>query len=440
MKQNLLIIPAGPTSLFQNWNDYSKFNFDTAIISWSNTELQNTQYATYKENISGQKWRIVSEFVKLHDLSQYEYIWVLDDDCLTTPEGIDATFNFCKEHNLDLSQPALTPDSFGTHPSSYLIPGAKFHITNTVEIMCPIFSQQAWVSCSEHFGLMPLGVGYGLEGHWTHVLDSETGTTKFGGQVAVIDMYPVKHTKPVAGPGDYARMGIDPNNDGMYFYNLNPIDWSFKTLGVIKNETGTLKDLYSELSLRYDPSQTGSGYFTDKGTDHTYMDFYGQYFSKYKSDVKLLEIGIMSGGSVYLYSKYFKKYDLTAIDLNNTFFFEQRPFHDALLNDPNIHLYFKTDSTDTEFTKDISDEKYDIIIDDGHHEIGTQLSTFKNWFPKTKKGGMYFIEDVPDGKGNELMSNVKAYLAENNINAEVNIWNGAIHRRIDDVIIYINKL
>ena len=233
MKQNIVIIPAGPNALFQNWTDYSKFNFDTAIINWSNADLKNTEHATYKENIVGQKWRIVSEFAKLHDLSQYEYIWVLDDDCLTTPEGIEATFNMCKEYDLDLAQPALTPDSFGSHKSTFLIPGAKLHITNTVEIMCPIFSQRAWAACSIHFGLMPLGIGYGLEGHWTRMLDSESGTTKFGGKVAVIDMYPVKHTKRVNGPSDYARMGMNPDDDGMYFHKLDSSPWSFNTLSVV---------------------------------------------------------------------------------------------------------------------------------------------------------------------------------------------------------------
>jgi hypothetical protein len=232
MKKNLLIIPASAGALFQEWSDYSGFNFDVGIINWTGAQLRNTEHATYVENIPGQKWKIVAEFVHRHNVSQYEYIWILDDDCLTTPEGVEATFNFCKEHNLDMAQPALTPDSFKTHPSTFLIPGAKMHITDTVEIMCPIFSQRAWPVCSEHFGKMPAGVGYGLEGYWVDVLESNSGTTKFGGRVAVIDLYPVKHTKTVTGPAQYHAMGINPDDDGRYFANLG-YGWSFKTLEVI---------------------------------------------------------------------------------------------------------------------------------------------------------------------------------------------------------------
>lgn len=232
MKDNLLIIPSGPTALFQYWEDYSNYNYDLGIINWSGANLSNTENASYVENISGQKWKIVAEFASRHDLSSYEYIWILDDDCLTHPATIAATFELCKEFNLDLAQPALTPDSSRTHPPTFLIPWAKLHITNTVEIMAPIFSQRAWPDCSEHFGKMPLGVGYGLEGYWSDILESASGTTKFGGRVAVIDVYPVKHTKIVTGPTDYARMGIDPGDDGRYFQSLG-YGWSFNTIEVI---------------------------------------------------------------------------------------------------------------------------------------------------------------------------------------------------------------
>jgi hypothetical protein len=232
MKTNLLIIPAGPNALFQQWGDYSNCNFDLVVLNWTSAPLTNLEHAAYVETTPGQKWKIVADFAGKQDLSQYEYIWILDDDCLTTPEGVEATFNFCKEHNLDMAQPALTPDSFRTHPSTFLIPGAKMHITDTVEIMCPIFSQRAWPECSEHFGKMPAGVGYGLEGYWAGVLDSKSGTTKFGGRVAVIDLYPVRHVKTVTGPAEYARMGIDPNDDGRYFQQLG-FGWSFNTIEVV---------------------------------------------------------------------------------------------------------------------------------------------------------------------------------------------------------------
>jgi hypothetical protein len=233
MKQNLLIIPSSSSALFQSWGNYSHYDFDLAVINWSGAILTNLEDAIYVENIKGLKWKIVSEFASKHDLSNYEYIWIMDDDCLTTFENVEATFKFCKENNLDLSQPALTSNSYRTWPSTFHIVGAKMHITNTVEIMTPIFSRVAWPECSAHFSKMPLGVGYGLEGYWSGILESASGNTKYGGKVAVIDAYPVVNTKMVTGPQQYQQMGIDPNQDGMYFSNLGFGVWDFKTIEII---------------------------------------------------------------------------------------------------------------------------------------------------------------------------------------------------------------
>jgi len=234
MKNNLLIIPSGPSALFQTWGSYSQYSFDLAVINWSGETLTNLEDAAYVENTKGQKWKIVGEFANKNDLSNYEYIWVMDDDCLTTFDNIEATFNFCKENNLDLAQPALTPDSHRTHPPTFFIPDAKMHITNTVEIMAPIFSRAVWPECSAHFTKMPLGIGYGLEGYWSKTLGGANGNTKYGGKVAVIDAYPVVHTKMVTGPYQYHMMGLDPNQDGSYFHDMGFGNWEFKTVEVIQ--------------------------------------------------------------------------------------------------------------------------------------------------------------------------------------------------------------
>ena len=44
--------------------------------------------------------------------------------------------------------------------------------------------------------------------------------------------------------------------------------------------------------------------------------------------------------------------------------------------------------------KNFKDEFYDIIIDDGLHTVESQINTFKLYFPKLKKQGIYVIEDV----------------------------------------------
>lgn len=232
MKRDLLIITCGPQALFQGWGDYTSYNFDVALIRWGQHPLTNTGSARYFEDIVGHKWKIISEFNSRHDLSPYEYIYCLDDDCVTNWHLIQETFNFCRENNLDLAQPALAEGSYYSHSFTLMVPGAKMHVMNTVEIMCPIFSQRVWTECIAPAKEMPIGIGYGYEGYWASQLESKTGTTKYGGRVAVIDRYPVLHSKPVTRMEDWQARGLDPAVDGIWFHDQG-YAWTFDTIEVI---------------------------------------------------------------------------------------------------------------------------------------------------------------------------------------------------------------
>jgi hypothetical protein len=217
MKKNLLIMTSGPDALFQDWGSYKDYNFDVAIIRWKDIELKNTQDATYNLHIPGYKFHIIDKFRKIHDISEYEYIWCLDDDCMTNWSLIDATFKFMKDENLDLAQPALESSGHWSWEQTKAVIGSKMRITDTVEIMAPIFSQRAWqVCCDDILEKLPFGAGYYLEGYWKAKLESQSGTTKFGGRVAIIDRLPVYHTKPATSPTEWNERGVDAGADGRY--------------------------------------------------------------------------------------------------------------------------------------------------------------------------------------------------------------------------------
>ena len=71
----------------------------------------------------------------------------------------------------------------------------------------------------------------------------------------------------------------------------------------------SLSQLYNDLAKRYG-SPTGEMVFTfsDKGSMHSYIEFYERYFSSKRDSVRLLEIGMMTGGSLHLWQKYFSQY------------------------------------------------------------------------------------------------------------------------------------
>ena len=67
----------------------------------------------------------------------------------------------------------------------------------------------------------------------------------------------------------------------------------------------SMVELYDEINAKYKHGESG---FTDKHLPyHTYLGYYENEFKKYKKNVKLLEIGVWRGGSIYLWTKYFDK-------------------------------------------------------------------------------------------------------------------------------------
>ena len=106
-------------------------------------------------------------------------------------------FNMGKHHSFDLWSPAMGEGSYISHRATARRPEYDFRISNVVEIMCPFWTRRALEACLPDFVDAPNKQGYGLEYSWEAILESRNGKTKFGGWVAIVDKYPMVHTKPV---------------------------------------------------------------------------------------------------------------------------------------------------------------------------------------------------------------------------------------------------
>jgi FkbM family methyltransferase len=155
-------------------------------------------------------------------------------------------------------------------------------------------------------------------------------------------------------------------------------------------------------------------YGTDKAISG-YSKSYEYLFNDIKNDVtSLLEIGIGSldanvdgnfrqiiesdyngvsynhykqGGSLRVWRDYFPNAQVAGIDIAE----------DCKFTEARICTYI-CDSTDKHACdKQLSTSMFDIIIDDGLHKAATQLQTLKNFFGRTRFGGLYIIEDLGGG-------------------------------------------
>jgi hypothetical protein len=122
---------------------------------------------------------------------------------------------------------------------------------------------------------------------------------------------------------------------------------------------------------------------------HNYEGAYWRFFKDIQFTAKsVLEIGVESGKSLYMWREFFPNARIFGIDINL----------DCLkLEDQDNRLCVKVgDQSDPEFLKQISQMAggFDVVIDDGSHIPEHQIITFETLFPLMRSPGIYVVEDM----------------------------------------------
>lgn len=200
-----------------------------------------------------------------------------------------------------------------------------------------------------------------------------------------------------------------------------------------------LSEIYNDLANLYG-DKNGEMVFTfsDKGSMHSYIDFYESYFQSKRDSVRLLEIGMMTGGSMHLWQRYFEQYQLVGLDLNTTWN-QSRPFQSQIENDPNVTLMFGINSRQPAPVT-LEPNSFDFIIDDGDHTVMAQMDTFAHYWPLTAPGGTYFVEDVIGPTQIEILYRfLDDYQQKNSQQFDINHYKGFKLNRADDQILAITR-
>ena len=139
----------------------------------------------------------------------------------------------------------------------------------------------------------------------------------------------------------------------------------------------SIKDLY----------QKHRGKVSDKWS--IYLDVYEEKLNQFqKLPIKLFEIGILNGGSLEIFSKYFSNAKLILgcdIDPKCKNLQYRESNIKVIVGDVNA------ESTKNEVNKF---DKFDLIVDDGSHNSDDIVKTFCNYFNHLKDGGLFIIEDL----------------------------------------------
>jgi cephalosporin hydroxylase len=103
--------------------------------------------------------------------------------------------------------------------------------------------------------------------------------------------------------------------------------------------------------------------------------------------IKLLEIGILNGGSLEMWRHYFgPDAKIVGVDINPAC--KEHEF-------PGVHVRIG-DQSDEGFLQSLIDEfgEFDLVIDDGSHHVAHVKKTFEYLYPRIAPEGIYFIEDT----------------------------------------------
>lgn len=188
-RRNLVVVRAGDNSLHGGWLEGEERQFDLLVSSYGNRERPASDRADYWIRQKGPKFPPLHDLFKAGIFSDYQYVWLPDDDLKTSARTIDGFFEMCRSFSLKIAQPALAPGSYWSHDVTLAVRDSRLRFTNFVEVMCPAFSREALALCASTFE--HADTAWGLDYAWRKLIQADQRS------MAVIDAHTVLHTRPV---------------------------------------------------------------------------------------------------------------------------------------------------------------------------------------------------------------------------------------------------
>ena len=132
--------------------------------------------------------------------------------------------------------------------------------------------------------------------------------------------------------------------------------------------------------------------FTNQ-SGHGFSKFYEEKLEGYKNKkIKILEIGSYAGASAAAFSKYIPNSTIFCFDINiSNFKYRSNNIH---VFGVDINNQKKIQKTLNKIFTEHKFNEFDLIIDDGSHNLSDILISLKSFFKILKKKGIFIIEDL----------------------------------------------
>ncbi|MBO2008269.1 DUF707 domain-containing protein [Hymenobacter negativus] len=208
--RNLIIAPCGNSStLFAtDWlNDKAAKEFDVCLMFYHANIDDASRYegVEYFYHLKDFKYRMLHQLLTTEApqlLADYDYFYFLDDDIAIGTTAINRLFELSRTFGTWVSQAALSHNSFCSWPMFKQNPNCLLRYVGQVEVMAPLFSQEALRRCLGTFNENKSS--WGLDSVWSKVLGYPPA------KLAIFDDVIMEHTRPVGGGELYKKIQADP--------------------------------------------------------------------------------------------------------------------------------------------------------------------------------------------------------------------------------------
>ena len=138
---------------------------------------------------------------------------------------------------------------------------------------------------------------------------------------------------------------------------------------------------------------TDKAALTDRGSHH-YVDLYELLLRGWRDKaIEILEIGVLDGGSIRMWRRYFPHSIITAIDVSVKVTFDGDP----------VISFINGDAYSEEVISQFTGHMFDLMIDDADHRVENQTIFLQRYSPLLKPEGILIIEDVITRDGAKIL-------------------------------------
>jgi cephalosporin hydroxylase len=178
---------------------------------------------------------------------------------------------------------------------------------------------------------------------------------------------------------------------------------------------------------------------TDKGTAHSYIGWYEDTFSERRAEkLNVLEIGVLFGGSLKMWEKYFENSQIYGIEdfsqEDGQWHYQYEPVDGDAVMEERITLFNFNCEDPNLISSHLHDLSFDIILDDANHQLSQQMKNFENYYPYISDGGIYICEDV---QTKEDAEDLKSFILNLYPTKEVYIVELDLRKKSDDRLVVV---